>query len=236
MGGRLTVGQSPLKRSILVRFQAPQPMKKNIDIKNLSIYQIRDVRTLVEKIYPSQSEFSFFYETRSINHTLEFEQELYKLPKPKEVKITKYPKSKEVKLHFKSEDALGYIVVQSTSNENLYSLLGYYMTGRQGYRSNNKFDRFRNLYLVYEDLEQNKEYKFTAVRHAISHPRLTQKVENEIMALFKNAKIDISNRRHAKILEKLHEELLKKTEKLLMENLISKINTSTKRIGHLAII
>lgn len=65
---------------------------------------------------------------------------------------------------------------------------------------------------------------------------MTLKVENEIKRLFKEDRIDLTKRKHVILFKKIHEELLYKTEHLLVTNLMKQINSSTKRIGYFAII
>ena len=211
-------------------------MKQLREEQDLSIRHIRDVRTLVKEIYPTYFTLYFYSETRGIKDTLEFERELYKKNPPLSIEIIKYPKSKEVLLDLKDKETPEHVIVQSSTNKRLYSLLAHFRNGRTGYQWNNKFDRFRNLYLVYEELEMKREYKFTAIRHAISHPRLTQKVKDEIGILFSAEMIDLTKRRHVQILKKIHEELIDVTEQLLIKQLLSQISPATRRVGEFIII
>jgi len=212
-------------------------MPEKLILSDIRLAHISDVKTLVEKIYSGGSVFEFRYETRSVLHSVEFEQELYHLPKPIEIKITKFPNSKLVELYNKFTKKRGWIVIKRTTNKYLYFLLQNLQTGYQGYRSNNKFDRYKALYLVYEGLAKVKKNKFKAIRHSLSHPKLYDKKALRIVVkLFGDDKIDVNKRRHLKILQNFHEELLEETKSLMVKELLKLAKRSKDQIGYFVII
>lgn len=208
-------------------------MTKNIiNPLEIGIYHILDVKTLIEKIYPNGSVFEFRHERRSAIDSVKFYLKLEKLPMPEEIKATNFPNSKLVVLHHRHNQRKTWIVIRNTTHKELYFLLQYFQTGYQGYKYNNKFDRYRSLYLAYENLVRQKRYKFVAVRHALSHAKLDNtKAVKTLLELFNDEKIDINKRKHAKILTNIHEELLKDTELALVKLIIKLSRKSQNRIG-----
>jgi hypothetical protein len=209
---------------------------KTTTLKDLDIF-IGDAKTLLEKVYNKGSVYEFCTEVKKIKNKVEFESELYKLPLPIKITSQKIPISRYVRLTDCKNNYEFKIIVRITTEKKLYYLLGYYRTGASGYRYNNKFDRYKNLYMVYESLTKNKKYKYTAIRHAISHPEISnKKVLNVLCDLFNDDKINIEKYKHRKILQAVHEELLAETKKLLLINIWEKAKNSKEQIGYYTII
>ena len=90
--------------------------------------------------------------------------------------------------------------------------------------------------MVYEELEIDKKYIFAAIRHALSHPRRTQRVKDAIKEVFGEDQIDIDKRRHTRILREHQEELASICEQLLVKQIFSQLKPDTPRIGNFYII
>ena len=207
-------------------------------LKDLGIGYVLGKRTLVERIYDNKKFYEFIGEVKNLLHKVEFDDHIYKRRKPLKVNFAKFPPSIQVELYNKLSNKVEvFIIIKSSTNRTLYHLLQNYRIGENGYRSNNKFDRYRNLYMAYESLAKNKSYKFTAVRHGISHPSLDNaRALRVISKIFKSDKIDIYNYKHRKILLGVHEELLKITERLLISRLWKLTRRPEMKLGAYLII
>jgi len=84
------------------------------------------------------------------------------------------------------------LIIRSDIYPNLYEILHYY---QKGYNLVSRMERYRNLYLAYEQLTQEIELPFRAIRHSLSHSRnkLTdKKVVNYLITNFGDIKINLN--------------------------------------------
>lgn len=214
-----------------------KPTNTKINPRDLGIYHIRDVKTLVKKVFKDGYSFEFRYESKKVMDCLEFEMGLFKHPRPLRISLRKFPNSKYIQLYHKLDGRRGHIIIKSTSHKDLYFLVQNLQKGRHGYRSNNKFDRYRSLYFAYEGLVKRKKYKFVAIRHSLSHPKIDNLRSLKVIKdIFGDDIIDIQNYKHRKKLQELHEELLKCTEEALTKLLLKLAKKSKERLGQFVII
>lgn len=94
---------------------------------------------------------------------------------------TKYKKWGDREYH--QYDGEIQIIIRSDIYPNLYEILNYY---QKGYNLVSRKERYRNLYLAYEQLTQQIELPFRAIRHSLSHSRSKLTDEKVVKYLINN--------------------------------------------------
>ncbi len=193
-----------------------------------SISHIRDIRSLIEIRYlDGREEVLELREIKNLKERIDFEREFR--PTFEVIRIHKFPHSKRVNILNKKSGVVKILFIKEDTSTEFYDLLekfsfGAYINGRE--------TKFKNVFLVYEALEKSPEYKFVAVRHAISHPKLTKdKTIITLKSLFGTERIDLKKRKHNLIFRNIYFELENKVHELLVHEIGNMLKGSKQSIG-----
>lgn len=112
------------------------------------------------------------------------------------------------------------IILRSNKYPNLYEVLNYY---RSGYSLIPRKERYRNIYMALEQISEDIELPFRAVRHSLSHSRkkLTNpKTKNYLMDNFGDVIINLDIYAHNKHFQRVLRQIGEKVESILVERLL----------------
>ena len=202
---------------------------------NYSVYHIGDIRTLVEIRCADGSEGALgFGQVNKIEEIIEFERD-YMMKQDFEVlRINRLPHSKRVVLFCGVSRTKEKLIVRQDSQLGLYYLLERFSFGSF---TNGREAKYKNVYQVYESLEEFPDYRFTAIRHALSHPTITKiKTIEAIRAIFADDHINFNKNKHKLIFKSIFDELEIKSQKLLVSELLRIRGTCKESIGEYYIL
>ncbi len=115
------------------------------------------------------------------------------------------------------------IAVLKDKHPSLYEIFKYY---KDGYNLVPRKERYRNIYIALEQLVDDIELPFRAVRHSLSHSRnkLTNpKVRAYLMKNYGSVKIDLDKYSHNKQFQIILRQIGEKTESILVDKLLERI-------------
>jgi hypothetical protein len=149
-------------------------------------------------------------------------------------KVFNFPFSREVELINEYRLKKGHTILTIIRSDRfplLYELLESY---HKGIRLVSREEKYRNLYLIYEQFEKEQNEELKAIRHSISHSRkkLTDKRTTEILrSLFGDEKIDLKKYKHAKIFRKKLIILRHESEILLIKEILKTLPPKPNFLG-----
>jgi len=112
------------------------------------------------------------------------------------------------------------VIIQRDFYPTLYEVLGYYYNS---YNLVGRIERYRNLYLAYEQLTDNVEFHIRAIRHSFSHSRVkltNKKVREFLIENFGDVKINLKKYSHRTIFLKTLRELGIKCESIIVDKIL----------------
>jgi hypothetical protein len=196
---------------------------------------IKSLSNLVEIEYLNgEKETLAFSETNRSNLEWRIDFERPHRPAFKIARIHRFPRSLIVDLPDSKPGANKSLLIRKSTEPEIYDLISKF---NFGIYENGRETRYKNVYLVYEALEKAPDYIFVAVRHAISHPKLTKRrAITTVKSLFGSERIDLEKRRHNKIFKMMCTELENRARILLDARIRQLAKNSKQSIGVYTIV
>ena len=193
-----------------------------------SIYHIREVNNIVICEFKSHKKTIWAYrEKKILNDWVEFLNEINFNEKAEKVDIIDLPPSKQVIIRNNDKSEL-YFIFKSTTNKLMYELSDFYRIGTQ---PGPWEEKYKKLYLVYEELELNPDLVLKSIRHSLSHSRNylnNKRTVDTLNQIFGDKKINLKNRKHFILFKEEYKRLKDITSELFIKRIREHITPDKK--------
>jgi hypothetical protein len=193
-----------------------------------SVDHIRAVNSIVICHFKSHQKKIWAYsEKRNLLDWVEFTNKLDYKEKAEKVDIIDLPPSMLVNIRNEDKNDL-FFIFKSTSNKLMYELSESY---RIGIQYGPWEEKYKKLFMVYEELESKPDHILKSLRHSLSHARKSlndKKTIETLIQLFGDKKINLKNRTHFNIFQKEYSKLYNATSELFVNRVLGHITEESK--------